>query len=196
VIGFLRGPLLLKSPHEILIDAGGVGYRVLVPVSTFCRLGETGSVAELRIHTHVREDQIALFGFGTEAEIELFEKLIGVSGVGPKVALGVLSGIEAVDLVQALRTSDVARLTRVPGVGKKTAERLILELKDKLGRFSASSPEPAAQSPARDDLLSALANLGYTSSEAEKAAAQALREKPGASLGELLRDALRIISRR
>ena len=196
MIGFLRGPLLLKNPQEVLIDACGVGYRVMVPVSTFCRLGEPGTVAELRIHTHVREDQIALFGFATTAEIELFEKLISVSGVGPKVALGVLSGIEAQEFVRALRSNDVARLTRVPGVGKKTAERLILELKDRLGALVGPTPEPAAQSPARDDLLSALANLGYTSSEAEKAAAQAIRDRPDAALGELLRDALRIISRR
>ena len=196
MIGFLRGQVLQKNPQEILLDVGGVGYRVLVPVSTFCRLGEIGTGTALHIHTHVREDQLALYGFATEAEIELFEKLISVSGVGPKVALGVLSGIETQDLVHALRSSDVARLTRVPGVGKKTAERLILELKDKLGLLSGPAPEAAKASPLRDDLLSALGNLGYSSAEAEKAAAETLRLHPAAPLGELLRESLRLISRR
>ena len=196
MIGFLKGSVLQKNPQEILLDVGGVGYRVLVPVSTFCKLGEIGATAELRIHTHVREDQLALYGFGSTAEIELFEKLISVSGVGPKVALGVLSGIETQDLVQALRSSDVARLTRVPGVGKKTAERLILELKDKLGALSGPAPETTRPTPLRDDLLSALGNLGYSSAEAEKAATETLRTHPSALLGELLREALRAISRR
>ena len=175
---------------------GGVGYRVLVPVSTFCRLGDQGSPAQLLIHTHVREDQLVLYGFATASELELFEKLISVSGVGPKVALGVLSGIEADDLVHAIRGNDIARLTRVPGVGKKTAERLILELKDKVAHLRAESPEAPPSSPQRADLMSALANLGYSSAEADRAAAEALRLQPDASLGDLLRDALRIISRR
>lgn len=196
MIGFLRGVLLQKSPHEVLLDVGGVGYRVLVPISTFCRLGDVGAQAQLLIHTHVREDQLALYGFATPVEIELFEKLIGVSGVGPKVALGVLSGIEADDLVHALRANDVVRLTRVPGIGKKTAERLILELKDKLQHFHTESAAPPPLSPKRDDLLSALANLGYSPAEAERAATESLRAKPDASLGDLLRDALRAISRR
>jgi holliday junction DNA helicase RuvA len=196
MIGFLRGVLLEKSPQEILLDVSGVGYRVLVPISTFCRLADIGAEARLHIHTHVREDQLALYGFATPAEMELFEKLIAVSGVGPKVALGVLSGIEADDLVHAVRANDVARLTRVPGVGKKTAERLILELKDKLQHFNTGSAAPPAPSPKRADLLSALANLGYSPAEADRAATDALRQKPEASLGDLLRDALRVISRR
>jgi Holliday junction DNA helicase RuvA len=196
MIGFLRGSLLHKTPQEILLDVGGVGYRVLVPISTFCRLGEPGDQAQLHIHTHVREDQLLLYGFGTATEQELFEKLISVSGVGPKVALGVLSGIEVDDLVLAIRGNDVARLTRVPGVGKKTAERLILELKDKLGAFRAESAAPQIHSPKRADLLSALANLGYSAAEADRAASEALRLQPEASLGDLLRDALRAISRR
>jgi Holliday junction DNA helicase RuvA len=167
-----------------------------VPISTFCRLGDQGTQAQLLIHTHVREDQLVLYGFATPAELELFEKLIGVSGVGPKVALGVLSGIETDDLIQAIRENDVVRLTRVPGVGKKTAERLILELKDKIAAFQASTSTPPITSPKRSDLLSALANLGYSSSEADRAAAEALRIQPEASLGDLLREALRIISRR
>lgn len=196
MIGFLRGNLLRKNPQELLLDVGGVGYRVLVPVSTFCRLGEQGSQAQLLIHTHVREDQLVLYGFGTPTEIELFEKLISVSGVGPKVALGVLSGIEADDLVQAIRANDVARLTRVPGVGKKTSERLILELKDKLGSLHATTGGPPTISPAKTDLLSALANLGYTSTEADRAATEAIRLQPDAALGDLLRASLRAISKR
>lgn len=196
MIGFLRGALIRKNPQELLLDVAGVGYRVLVPISTFCRLGDQGTQAELLIHTHVREDQLVLYGFATSSEQELFEKLIAVSGVGPKVALGVLSGIEVDELVHAIRANDVARLTRVPGVGKKTAERLILELKDKIASFHTESEEPKAASPKRTDLLSALANLGYSSSEAERAATEALRLQPEAALGDLLREALRIISRR
>jgi Holliday junction DNA helicase RuvA len=196
VIGFLRGVLLQKSPQELLLDVSGVGYRVLVPISTFCRLGDQGAQAQLLIHTHVREDQLVLYGFATPAELELFEKLIGVSGVGPKVALSVLSGIEVEDLVSAIRGNDVARLTRVPGVGKKTAERLILELKDKISGLQGGSTGPQTPSPQRADLLSALANLGYSSAEADRAATEVLRLHPEASLGDLLRDALRVISRR
>lgn len=196
MIGFLRGVLLQKNPQEILLDVSGVGYRVLVPISTFCRLGDTGTQAQILIHTHVREDQLALYGFATSTEIELFEKLIAVSGVGPKVALGVLSGIEADDLVHAIRANDVARLTRVPGIGKKTAERLILELKDKLASFHPESAAPPPPSPKRADLLSALANLGYSPAETDRAATEVLRQQPEASLGDLLRDALRVMSRR
>lgn len=196
MIGFLRGVLLHKTPQELLIDVGGVGYKVLAPISTFCRLGEQGGQTQLLIHTHVREDQLVLYGFLTNTELELFEKLISVSGVGPKVALGVLSGIEADDLVHAIRANDVARLTRVPGVGKKTAERLILELKDKIGALLTTSAEPTAPSPQRSDLLSALRNLGYSPAEADRAATEVLRLHPDASLGELLRDALRVISKR
>ena len=196
MIGFLRGVVIKKNPQEILLDVAGVGYRVLVPVSTFCRLGEKGAEAQLLIHTHVREDQLALYGFATSSELELFEKLIGVSGVGPRVALGILSGIEAEELVHAIRANDLARFTRIPGVGKKTAERVILELKDKLGSFLPTAPGPETPSPQRADLLSALANLGYSSTEADRAAEQAYRAHPEASLGELLREALRVISRR
>jgi Holliday junction DNA helicase RuvA len=196
MIGFLRGVLMRKGPQEILLDVAGVGYRVLIPVSTFCRLGEGGADAQLLIHTHVREDQLVLYGFATSPELELFEKLISVSGVGPKVALGVLSGIEAEELVHAIRANDLARLTRVPGVGKKTAERVILELKDKLASFQTATPAPHAESPERADLLSALANLGYSAAEADRAAEQAFRAQPEASLGTLLREALRVISRR
>lgn len=196
MIGFLSGKLLRKSPQELLLDVQGVGYRVLVPVSTFCRLGDQGADAQLLIHTHVREDQLVLYGFATPNELNLFEKLISVSGVGPKVALGVLSGIEVDDLVQAIRSNDVARLTRVPGVGKKTSERLILELKDKLAALEIATVQAVPSSPTKSDLLSALANLGYTSAEADRAATDATRQHPDAPLGELLRAALRSISAR
>lgn len=196
MIGFLRGILIHKSPQEIVLDVGGVGYKVLAPISTFCRLGDLGEQAQLLIHTHVREDQFVLYGFKTADELALFEKLISVGGVGPKVALGVLSGIETDDLVLAIRANDVARLTRVPGVGRKTAERLILELKDKIASFHAEASETPVASPNRNDLLSALANLGYSSAEAERAAVEALRLYPEAPLGDLLREALRGLSRR
>lgn len=196
MIGLLRGKLLRKDPQEILLDVNGVGYRVQVPVSTFCRLGEQGAQTQLLIHTHVREDQLLLYGFETPAELDLFEKLISVSGVGPKLALGVLSGIEVDDLVRAIRVADLARLTRVPGVGKKTAERLILELRDKLAKAHPATSAPQPPSPNRSDLLSALANLGYSPAESDRAATEVLHLNPQASLGDLLREALRVISRR
>ena len=196
MIGQLRGQLLAKKPNLVLLDVNGVGYEIHIPLTSFYELPGEGSEVILRIHTHVREDQFVLYGFATPAELELFEKLISVSGVGPKVALGVLSGIEAEDLVHAIRGNDVVRLTRVPGVGKKTAERLILELKDKISGLHVGAAEPPAPSPKRSDLLSALANLGYSSAEADRAAAEVLRLQPDASLGDLLRDALRVISRR
>lgn len=196
MIGHLRGRILRKNPQDLIIDVGGLGYRVLVPISTFCRLPDPGDETQLHIHTHVREDQFVLYGFGTLIEQELFEKLISVSGVGPKVALGVLSGIETDDLLHAIRENDVVRLTRVPGVGKKTAERLILELKDKLKHLAPGTPPPVQASPKRSDLLSALGNLGYSEAESDRAATEALRLSPDAHLGDLLRAALRVISRR
>ena len=139
MIARLRGTLLEKHPNRIVVDVAGVGYDVQVPLSTFYGIGEAGSGVTLRVHTHVREDLIALYGFGTALEQDLFERLIAISGIGPKLALAVLSGIEPAELVRAVRSHDVARLTRIPGVGKKTAERIGLELKDKL---------PAATVPA------------------------------------------------
>ena len=146
MIAQVRGRLLRKGPQEAVVDVGGVGYRLTIPLSTFYRIGEPGAEVTLLTHTHVREDALALFGFLTPVEQALFERLIAVSGVGPKLAISVLSGIEAPDLVAALRSSDLARLTRVPGVGKKTAERLVLELKDKLRtcpRPRRHPPDPA-----------------------------------------------------
>jgi Holliday junction DNA helicase RuvA len=196
VIAQVRGRLLRKEPQEAVVDVGGVGYRVTIPLSTFYRLGEPGSEVTLLTHTHVREDALALFGFLTPVEQALFERLIAVSGVGPKLAVGVLSGIEAPDLVTALRSNDLARLTRIPGVGKKTAERLVLELKDKLQELPASAAAPAAPGGAAEDVASALVHLGYSRPEAERAAERAVREHGDGRFEDLLRFALQVVSRR
>jgi holliday junction DNA helicase RuvA len=198
VIALLRGRLLRKGPQEAVVDVGGVGYRVVIPLSTFYRIGEPGEEVTLLTHTHVREDTLALFGFLTTDEQALFERLIAVSGVGPKLAVSILSGIEAADLVAALRASDVARLTRIPGVGKKTAERLVLELKDKVQGLAASEEATPAASPAasaKTDLVSALLHLGYSRPEAERGVDRALKEGEG-RFEELLRRTLRILSGR
>lgn len=196
MIAQLRGRILKKDAQAVVIDVGGVGYDVTIPVSTFYRLGETGAEVTLLTHTHVREDTLALFGFMTATEQTLFERLIAVAGVGPRLAISILSGIETPDLVGALRAGDVARLTRIPGVGKKTAERLVLELRDKVKDLAG--PTPAAASPAtpRDDLVSALAHLGYSRPEAERGADKALRDHGDERFEDLLRRTLRILSGR
>lgn len=199
MIAKLRGRLVSKSPAEVVLEVGGVGYRVAIPVSTFYRLNDLESEASLLTYTHVREDTLALFGFFTREEQVLFELLIGVAGVGPKLAINVLSGIEAPELVQALRAGDVARLTRIPGVGKKTAERLVLELRDKAQKLPISAAEGPAIQPGptpKDDLVSALANLGYSRLEAEKAVERALKEDGAGRFEDLLRRSLRILSGR
>jgi Holliday junction DNA helicase RuvA len=198
MIAHLTGRILRKSPQDVVLDVGGVGYKVLIPVSTFYRLTEEGDEASLRIHTHVREDALQLFGFQTAAEQSLFERLIGVAGVGPKLALNILSGIDAPDLVAALRSADVLRLTRIPGVGKKTAERLVLELKDKMPTVveATSALAPTATGSTKDDLLSALANLGYSRGEMEKGVDRALKEQPEGRFEDLLRLSLRVLSGR
>jgi holliday junction DNA helicase RuvA len=198
VIAQLRGAIVEKHPSRLIIDAGGVGYDVQVPLSTFYVLGEPGTPVTLRIHTHVREDVIALYGFATSLEQQLFERLIAISGIGPKLALAVLSGIEPAELVKAIRLQDVARLTAIPGIGKKTAERIGLELKDRLPvALQAAGQETAATTPEdqlRDDLLSALLNLGYQRTVAEKAVDRALKGTSGsaaAGFEHALRDVLR-----
>lgn len=197
MIGQLRGQILRKSPQEVVLEVGGVGYRVLIPVSTFYRLGEAGASVSLRVHTHVREDALALYGFLSESEQALFEKLIGVAGVGPKLAINILSGIEAPELVAALREADVARLTRIPGVGKKTAERLVLELKEKMPAPAAGEgAAAAAPGGAKQDLVSALVHLGYSHAEAERGAERALREAGDGRFEDLLRRSLRALSGR
>jgi holliday junction DNA helicase RuvA len=197
VIARLRGTLVEKGPNRLTVDVGGVGYDVLVPLSTFYGIGDPGVEVALRVHTHVREDVIALFGFATPLEQELFERLISISGIGPKLALAVLSGIDPGDLVRAIHTQDVARLTRIPGVGKKTAERIGLELKDRLPRSGAAAvelPGPPGED-LRTDLLSALTNLGYHRQVAEKAIDAALKKTPGAGFEAALRDILRGMNR-
>ncbi len=196
MIARLCGTIFEKHPNRLIVDVGGVGYDVSVPLSTFYGLGDPGSRIALRIHTHVREDALLLYGFATALEQDVFERLIGVSGIGPKVALAVLSGIEPPDLVRAIQRGDLARLTAIPGVGKKTAERIVVDLRDRLPRVEASATEPAAPAPAmRDDLLSALMNLGYHRPLAEKAVDAALRATAGGSFELTLKQALRELAK-
>jgi Holliday junction DNA helicase RuvA len=198
VIAYLRGRILEKYPNRIVVDVNGVGYDVSVPLSTFYGLGEAGGEIVLRIHTHVREDALALYGFATLLEQDLFERLIGVSGIGPKLALAVLSGIEPIELMRAVERSDVARLTAIPGVGKKTSERIVLELKDRLplapAAATAGDSTPAAPA-VRDDVLSALLNLGYHRPLAEKAVGAAIKAAPDGGFERTLKQALRELAR-
>jgi len=196
MIGRLRGQLIDKQPQGITVDVGGVGYRVQVPLSTYYRVGEIDSAVDLRIHTHVREDALTLFGFATTAEHELFERLIAVSGVGPRLATNILSGIDASELVAALAAGDVARLTRTPGVGKKTAERLVLELREAMQRQASSTAVLSGADRHKHDLLAALIHLGYSRAEAERAADRVLREQPDAPMEDWLRSALHALSAR
>ena len=196
MIGRLRGQLIDKQPQGITIDVGGVGYRVQVPLSTYYRVGEIDSAVDLRIHTHVREDALTLFGFATTAEHELFERLIAVSGVGPRLATNILSGIDASELVAALAAGDVARLTRTPGVGTKTAERLVLELREAMQRQASSTAVLSGADRHKHDLLAALIHLGYSRAEAERAADRVLREQPDAPMEDWLRSALHALSAR
>jgi holliday junction DNA helicase RuvA len=197
VIASLAGMLAEKAPGRVIVDVQGVGYDVQVPLSTFYVVGELGTAITLRVHTHVREDVIALYGFSTSLEQELFERLISISGIGPKLALAVLSGIEPPDLVRAIKAQDVARLTAIPGVGKKTAERIGLELKDRMPQSlqaAADTIKPAApEDQLRDDLLSALVNLGYQRVPAEKAIDRELQRMPGAVFEDALRAVLRAL---
>jgi Holliday junction DNA helicase RuvA len=198
LIAHLRGTIFEKHPNRLIIDVAGVGYDVFVPLSTFYGLGEPGSEIALRVHTHVREDALLLYGFATLLEQDLFERLIGVSGIGPKLALAVLSGIEPPDLVRAIERGDVARLTAIPGVGKKTSERIVLELKDRLPRVQIAAIGAGGAAPAgllRDDLLSALMNLGYHRPLAEKAMDAALKSAPDGSFEQTLKQALRELAK-
>jgi holliday junction DNA helicase RuvA len=194
LIAFLRGRLLEKHPNRVIVDVQGVGYEVQVPVSSFYGMAEPGGDIALRVHTHVREDTIALFGFSTALELQLFERLIAVSGIGPKLALAVLSGIEPDDLIQAVQRADVVRLTAIPGVGKKTAERIALELKDRLAAV-APTVELSPAGSLRDDLVSALVNLGYHRPALEKAVEAALKEDATATFEVALRRTLKRLSR-
>jgi len=181
MIAYLRGKLLEKHPNQAIVETSGVGYDVVIPVSTFSALGQTGQEVQLRIYTHVREDALQLFGFLTAEERIVFERLISVSGIGPKLAITVLSGLATADLVSAIREGSVERLVRIPGVGKKTAERMVLELKDKLDMLpgatrpaASGAAQPAdALNPVEQDVLSALLNLGCQRAAAETAVRKA-----------------------
>lgn len=194
MIAHLSGRLLSKHPNQAIVECCGVGYDVVITVPTFADLPEAGSDIALFIHTHVREDQIALFGFLRAEEKKLFEKLLVVSGIGPKLAVTILSGMKTADMVGAIRSGDVARLTKIPGIGKKTAERMVLELKDKLEEFTAAPPPPAV-SPLEDDVISALVNLGYQRAAAERALAIASRSGAAGSFDKLFREALAVLSK-
>ena len=194
MIARLRGTVLEKAPTRVVLDVGGVGYEVHVPLSSFGGVGEPGSALTLHVHTHVRDDAILLFGFSTALELSLFERLITVSGIGPRVALAVLSGLPPSELVEAIAGADLARLTSIPGVGRKTAERIVLELKDRIAAFGATAQAADAGGPG-EDLVSALVNLGYHRAAAEKAVNQALASAPDGGFEGALRHALRSLTR-
>ena len=194
MIAHLRGRLIAKHPNQAIVEAGGVGYDVTISVPTFSDLPAAGADVSLHIHTHVREDAIALFGFLRPEEKQLFERLISVSGIGPKLAITILSGMPTPDMVAAIRGNDVARLTRIPGIGKKTAERMVLELRDKLEHFIASPAAPPV-SPLEEDVLSALMNLGYQRPAAERALAAAARSGSKKEFDDLFREALAALSK-
>jgi Holliday junction DNA helicase RuvA len=193
MIALLRGVLVEKHPNQAVVDTGGVGYDVTIPVSTYTHLPDAGAEVRLRIHTHVREDALALYGFLTQDEKALFEKLIAVSGIGPKLAVTILSGLAATDLIHAIRRGEVERLVRIPGIGKKTAERMVLELRDKLPGVSGEEPAaPAAEalSAVDQDVLSALLNLGCGRPQAEAAVRKAKAAGAGQEFEPLFRRAL------
>ena len=205
MIAHLSGTLLAKHATSVIVDVGGVGYEVTIPVTTFYDLEEPGSQVKLRIYTHVREEALQLYGFKTARERELFTQLISVSGIGPKSAIAMLSGMSADEIITAIRTNNLARLTSIPGLGKKTAERLVIELRDKMTKLS--SPELEDQLAARasgaapsgddvrEDALSALVNLGYQRAAAEKAVTHAMQEGGDLSVELLLRRSLRTLSK-
>jgi Holliday junction DNA helicase RuvA len=199
MIAFLRGRVLDKHPNRIVIDVNGVGYELFVPLSTYYDVGDAGTEVGLRVHTHVREDALQLYGFLTTLEQQLFERLIAISGIGPKLAIAVLSGIDTDELVSSIQRADVARLTRIPGVGKKTAERIVLELKDRLADIVPSAAAGGAVGPqmdhVRDDLVSALENLGYHRPLAEKAVDAVRARDGGAAFENALKGALRELMR-
>jgi len=196
MIAHLRGRLLAKRPNQAIVETGGVGYDVTISVPTFSDLPELGGEVALYIHTHVREEIIALYGFLRPAEKTLFEKLITVSGIGPKLAVTILSGMAADEMVNAIRGNDVARLTRIPGIGKKTAERMVLELRDKLpvekaGKISAMPSMSAVE----EDVLSALVNLGYQRPAAEKALATVSKNGKSGPFDAMFREALAVLAK-
>lgn len=201
MIALIRGDLAYKSVDHVIIDTGGVGYRLFIPLSTFYTLPDNG-VVRLFVHTHVREDTLHLYGFLTVAEKDMFALLISISGIGPKLAINILSHIPVIDLRHAIQTSDIKRLATLPGIGKKTAERLVLELRDKLGppMIAAAGSSPATLTPEQipadplTDVLSALINLGYKELQARKAL-ESLEVSPSATMEEILKGALKVLAR-
>ncbi len=197
MIAYLEGKLTRRRPDDLIVSVGGVGYRVVVPLSTYSALPADGEIASLFIHTHVREDILALYGFATEMERDVFEALITVSGIGPRLATNILSGVDAPDLLQVIAERDLQRLQSIPGVGRKTAERIAVELAERARRLSAGVARDPEAGRLDADLVSALVNLGFSSSQAERAgrdARQALASE--ASLAEMVREALRRVSSR
>ncbi|MEZ5428396.1 MAG: Holliday junction branch migration protein RuvA [Pyrinomonadaceae bacterium] len=206
MIAYLAGKIIEKEANTLILDVGGVGYEATIPLSTFYELGEPGDDVSLRIYTYVREDTLQLFGFKTLQERELFLKLITVSGIGPKVAVSMLSGMNADEIIAAIRTDNLARLTSIPGVGKKTAERLVIELRDKVATLAAAatggvSPQmdgqsaPVSSNEIYDDAISALVNLGYQRGAAEKALKKAVQEGTEMSVQKLLRRSLQLLAK-
>jgi len=200
MIALVRGELAYKSVDHVIVDTGGVGYRLFIPLSTFYALPESGEV-RLQVHTHVREDALLLFGFCSSAEKEMFTTLINISGIGPKLALNILSHIPVAELQGAVLAGDIKRLAALPGIGKKTAERLVLELKDKLGPVAANAASVQAHATipltANDplaDVLSALVNLGYKEAQARKTL-EALEVAPDVPMEEILKGALKVLAR-
>lgn len=202
MIAHITGKLIQKQPNSIIVDVGGVGYELTVPLSSFYDLGEVGTEVSLRAYTYVREDALQLFGFRTEREKKLFLLLLSVSGIGPKLAITIMSGLSAEELIQAIRAGNLAKLVGIPGVGKKTAERMLVELKDKV----AAILPPGLEEPAganllrqsgeamREDLISALVNLGYQKSQAEKAVNSVLKQTPDGKFEMALKAALRSLA--
>jgi Holliday junction DNA helicase RuvA len=194
MIAYLKGTLIHKTPGHVVVETGGVGYAAAVPVSSFASLGEIGGTVEIYVHTHLSDDALALYGFLTTEEKAMFLKLIGISGIGPKLAMNILSGIAPADLEEAIRSGDLARISLVPGIGKKTALRITMELQDKLEQKERLLA--AKGTPEKEDLLSALQNMGFRRKEAERAVDQTLAaNKPGAEFEKLLRDCLRRLAK-
>src|SRR5436190_5898689 len=206
MIAYLTGTLLVKHATSVIVDVGGIGYEVTIPLSTFYELEEVGSNVQLRIYTHVREDALQLYGFKSTRERELFTRLISVSGIGPKLGITLLSGMSADEMIAAIRNNNLARLTLIPGVGRKTAERLVVELRDKIASLAAVAVENEGGVPAQpseimiedavhSDALSALINLGYQRSSAEKAITAALNEGGEITVESILRRSLRRLAK-
>ena len=193
MIGFLRGRVLEKRPNQVILDVQGVGYDVSIPVSTYYLLPDPPAEAQLHIHTHLREDSLALYGFLTLGEKKMFEQLLNVSGIGPRLAITILSGLEVQELVPAIRQSDLLKLSHIPGVGRRTAERIVVELRDKLVGAEAEPAVGRGIPKVQEDVLSALLNLGYQRAAAEKAVVRAVAQDGAATFDILLKRALQLL---